>query len=184
MITGESGRHGPAALGKTPAVSASVGTDREGIKSRSALPRNRREAHRRWCLSADLQPEYVWSFAAQKFGGRLGIRGRIRRGQKRATQAETVSGALRTTVHDNRCARRYPGDGDEEGAQLIDDLSAIAIEMLATMRHDTALPRGAAVMSAVFADLGVVSGWIAVVTRENPSAMHSEAHRSDCEVAP
>ena len=77
---------------------------------------------------------------------------------KRA-QAETVSGALRTLSTIIYAPDDIPAMAMQEGAQLIDDLSAIAIEMLATMRHDTALPEGcpACAMSARLAALGVVS---------------------------
>jgi len=46
----------------------------------------------------------------------------------------------------------------KEGADLIDDMSALALEMLDMLRHDTALPDGckACAMQKRLADLGVV----------------------------
>jgi len=47
----------------------------------------------------------------------------------------------------------------KEGADLIDDMSALALEMLDMLRHDTALPDDcpACAMSARLVALGVVS---------------------------
>ena len=67
MITENPGGMDPLLWAKRPQSQQAWGTDREGIKSRSALPRNRRSNIADGVCSADLQLEYVWSFAAQKF---------------------------------------------------------------------------------------------------------------------
>ena len=75
------------------------------------------------------------------------------------TDSETLVKALRILAVEIRSGDGIANEAISEAAERIDDLSAIAIEMLATMRHYTALPEGcpACAMSARLAALGVVS---------------------------
>ena len=75
------------------------------------------------------------------------------------TDSATLVKALRILAVEIRSGDGIANEAISEAAERIDDLSAIAIEMLATMRHDTALPEGcpACAMSARRAALGVVS---------------------------
>lgn len=57
-------------------------------------------------------------------------------------KAETVAGALRMLSSLIEAPDDIPAMALQEGAQLIDDLSALSLEMLAMLRHDTALPKG------------------------------------------
>lgn len=71
----------------------------------------------------------------------------------RRAKADTVSGAMRILSKVVEAPDNMPE------ALLIDDLSALSLDMLAMLRHDTALPAGcpACAMRARLADLGVVS---------------------------
>ena len=74
-------------------------------------------------------------------------------------RAETVAGALRMLSSIIEAPDHIPAMALKEGADLIDDMSALALEMLDMLRHDTALPDDcpACAMSARLVALGVVS---------------------------
>lgn len=73
------------------------------------------------------------------------------------TDSKTISGVLRTLSSVIEAPDDIPAAALMEAAQRIDDLSALSIEMLAMMRHESALPEGcsACAMSARLAALGV-----------------------------